>query len=59
MAERQKQIIEPAGVLGIAAIEKLIDEGKIGDGERIGTGISGGNIDLLKFSQIVFDTENK
>ena len=50
MAERQKQIIEPSGVLGIAAIEKMIDEGKIKDGEKIGTVISGGNIDLLKFS---------
>ena len=28
-AERQKMIIEPTGVLGIAGIEKMIEDGKI------------------------------
>ena len=45
-AERQKIVVEPTGCLGIAGLEKLIDEGKIKDGERVGIVITGGNVDL-------------
>jgi len=36
----------------------LIEEGKIKDGERIGTVLSGGNIDLLKFNNLISDNES-
>lgn len=46
-------ILEPTGVLGLAGLENLIDEGVIKDGDRIGIILTGGNIDLLKYSKLV------
>ena len=48
-AERCKMIVEPTGCLGLAGLRKIIKEGKVKDGDRIGIIISGGNIDLMKF----------
>ena len=56
-AERQKLVIEPTGCLGIAGLEKMIEEGKIQDGARVGIIITGGNVDLKIFSKLIFQNE--
>lgn len=39
-------IVEPTGVLGLAGLENLINEGVVEDGSRIGIILTGGNVDL-------------
>lgn len=56
-AERQKVVIEPTGCLGIAGLERQIEEGKIEDGARVGIIITGGNVDLRVFSELIFQDE--
>jgi len=53
-AERQKIVIEPTGCLGVAGLEKQIQEGQIKDGDRVGIVITGGNVDLKKFTELIF-----
>ncbi len=50
-------IVEPTGCLGLAGLKKIIKEGKVKDGDKIGIVISGGNIDLIKFQKIMTDYE--
>lgn len=47
-AERMKMIVEPTGVLGLAAV---CHAGLPVQGKRIGIVLSGGNVDLAKFAQ--------
>lgn len=47
-AERMKMIVEPTGCLGFAAAKK-----KKPPGSRIGIIVSGGNIDLARFAELV------
>ncbi|KRD15076.1 serine dehydratase [Acidovorax sp. Root267] len=49
-AERMKLIVEPTGCLGFAAARAMRDELK---GQRVGVLISGGNVDLARFSALV------
>ncbi|CAK7024463.1 L-threonine dehydratase catabolic TdcB [Saezia sanguinis] len=49
-AERMKLIVEPTGCLGLAAVRKMKDQLK---GLRIGVIISGGNIDIQRFSSLI------
>lgn len=49
-AERMKLIVEPTGCLGFAAARTMRDELK---GQRVGVLISGGNVDLARFSALV------
>jgi len=59
LAERMKMIVEPTGCLGVAGVRKALKEGvkgcgiDIGPGSRIGILISGGNVDLVSFSQFI------
>jgi threonine dehydratase len=46
-AERMKMIVEPTGCLGFAAAQKLRA------GARIGVIVSGGNVDLTRFAQLL------
>jgi threonine dehydratase len=46
-AERMKMIVEPTGCLGFAAAQKLRT------GSRVGVIISGGNVDLTRFAQLL------
>lgn len=49
-AERMKLIIEPTGCLGLAAARQ---QSQAWQGKRIGVLISGGNVDLARFAQLV------
>jgi threo-3-hydroxy-L-aspartate ammonia-lyase len=46
-AERMKQVVEPTGCLGAAALlEQVIDV----RGQRVGVILSGGNVDLARYA---------
>lgn len=45
-----KQVVEPTGVLGFAALDSIRDQVA---GKRVGVILSGGNIDLARFSTLV------
>ena len=47
-AERMKMLVEPTGCLGFAAARRLAQPG-----ERIGVIVSGGNVDLQRFSALL------
>lgn len=49
-AERMKMIVEPTGCLGFTAARMLKKEL---EGKRIGVIISGGNIDMARYSQLL------
>ena len=49
-AARMKIIVEPTGCLGFAAARQMKDQLK---GKRIGVLISGGNVDVQKFAELV------
>lgn len=50
LAERMKIVVEPTGCLGVAAALAAASEWK---GKRIGVIISGGNVDMARFSRLV------
>ena len=50
MAERMKLVAEPTGVLGFAAARELSDQLK---GKRVGILISGGNVDIALFCELL------
>jgi threonine dehydratase len=49
-AERMKMVVEPTGTLGFAAARRLKGELR---GRRVGVIISGGNVDLQRFAELV------
>jgi threonine dehydratase len=49
-AERMKMVVEPTGALGYAAARRRKDELA---GQRVGVIISGGNVDLKRFAELV------
>lgn len=49
-AERMKMIVEPTGCLGLAALQQVKAEWR---GKRVGVIISGGNIDLQRYAQLL------
>jgi threonine dehydratase len=53
LAERMKQVVEPTGALAAAAL--LHGAQGLPDlrGARVGAIISGGNVDLLRFSELM------
>jgi len=50
MAERMKLVVEPTGCLGFAAVRRLADQFK---GKRIGVLISGGNVDIARYCELL------
>jgi threonine dehydratase len=56
-AERCKMIVEPTGLLELAGLKKLIKQGEIKDGAKVGIVLSGGNIDFNKFSKLITEHE--
>jgi len=54
LAERMKILVEPTGCLGFATALR----GGLGlEGKRVGIILSGGNIDLLRFAQLISDAK--
>ena len=49
-AERMKMVIEPTGCLGLAGAEHC---GLSLKGKKVGVLISGGNVDLQRFSKLI------
>ena len=49
-AERMKMMVKPTGCLGFAA---ACDAGATLAGQRVGVIISGGNVDLKRFTELV------
>lgn len=49
-AERMKMLVEPTGCLGFAAARRVAQPG-----QRIGVIVSGGNVDLKRFAQLLDD----
>jgi len=49
-AERMKMIVEPTGCLSLAAAMQASESLK---GQKVGVVVSGGNIDMARFSQLV------
>jgi len=49
-AERMKMVVEPTGCLSLAAALQAQDSLK---GQRVGVIISGGNIDMARFAQLL------
>jgi threonine dehydratase len=47
--ERMKIVIEPSGAAGLAAVMN----GKIGRGKNVGVMISGGNVDVARFNELL------
>ena len=52
-AERMKMIVEPTGCLGFAAACEAAEKGATLAGQRVGVIISGGNVDLKRFGELV------
>jgi threonine dehydratase len=50
-AERMKQVLEPAGAAALAAV--LLGKIPIRDGERVCVVLSGGNVDMARFGELV------
>lgn len=50
MAERMKLLVEPTGCLGFAAARGL---GEVLRGKRVGVLVSGGNVDLARFCELL------
>lgn len=53
-AERMKLIVEPTGCLGMAALRKHRERF---EGKKVGIIISGGNVDLSRFSELVSEAQ--
>mmetsp|Transcript_15994 Transcript_15994/g.20900 ORF Transcript_15994/g.20900 Transcript_15994/m.20900 type:complete len:344 (-) Transcript_15994:134-1165(-) len=51
--ERMKMIVEPTGCLGIAGLKKLVASGEVSPGSNCGVIISGGNVDLARYSRLL------
>jgi threonine dehydratase len=49
-AERMKMVVEPTGCLSLAAVEQAATQLK---GQRVGVIISGGNVDLARFAELL------
>lgn len=52
LAERMKTVVEPTGCLGLAGARDWAQEHDV-RGQRVGVILSGGNVDLTRFAQLV------
>ena len=52
-AERCKIVSEPTGCLGLVGIQHLVRKGVIKPGDRVGCLITGGNVDMLRYTQLI------
>lgn len=53
LGERMKMVVEPTGCLGLAGLKKLVKEGTIKANSRVGVIISGGNVDMKRYCDLI------
>lgn len=58
VADRLKLIAEPTGVLGMAGAMRLIADGTLPRGSRIGVVLSGGNVDMDTFAACITQADD-
>lgn len=51
--ERMKMVVEPTGCLGLAGLRKMVKSGDVPKGSCCGVVISGGNIDLERYCELI------
>lgn len=51
--ERMKMVVEPTGCLGLAGLRKLVKRGEVPKGSCCGVVISGGNVDLKRYCELI------
>ena len=51
--ERMKMVIEPTGGLGLAGLKKMVASGEVPAGSKVGVIISGGNVDLQRYCNLI------
>ncbi|MNT95485.1 serine/threonine dehydratase [compost metagenome] len=57
-AQRMKIVVEPTGALAFAGAQAFSgedDNAKLLQGERVGIIVSGGNVDLVRYSRFLAD----
>ena len=54
--ERMKMVVEPTGCLGLAGLRKMVNSGEIPAGSKCGVIVSGGNVDLKRYTELVSKT---
>jgi threonine dehydratase len=52
-AERMKMVVEPTGCLSFAGACKTLEANPPAKGERIGIIVSGGNVDLARYAELL------
>jgi threonine dehydratase len=53
LGERMKMVVEPTGCLGLAGLRKMVSQGDIPAGAKCGVIISGGNVDLTRYCELL------
>ena len=53
IGERMKMVVEPTGCLGLAGLRKMVKSGEVPKGSCCGVVISGGNVDLKRYCELI------
>ena len=51
--ERMKMVVEPTGCLGLAGLRKMVKSGEVAKGSCCGVVISGGNVDMKRYCELI------
>jgi threonine dehydratase len=51
--ETMKMVVEPTGCLGLAGLRRMVKSGEIPKDSNCGVVISGGNIDLKRYCELI------
>jgi len=51
--ERMKMVVEPTGCLGLAGLRKMVASGEVPKGSSCGIVVSGGNVDLKTYCELI------
>jgi len=51
--ERMKMVVEPTGCLGLAGLRKMVTNGEIPKQSNCGVVISGGNVDMMRYCELI------
>ena len=53
IGERMKMVVEPTGCLGLAGLRKMVRNGEIPKQSNCGVVISGGNVDMKRYCELI------